>query len=79
MHRDPGDRRQAETLLYEIAIRLQALPFERDTGCLHLRALALKRTIATWADQDPDDAEHQAVFDEIRSLERATDASRLDV
>jgi hypothetical protein len=69
MRGDLEDRRQAETLLYEIATRLRALPFEEHTSCLHLRALALKRATANWTDREPDDAERRAVFDEIRSLE----------
>jgi hypothetical protein len=63
------DRRQAETFLHEIATRLRSLPFEEHAGCLHLRALALKRAIAQWTDREPDDAERRAVLDEIRTLE----------
>jgi hypothetical protein len=66
-----ADRRlQAETLLHEVATELRGLPFEESTRSLHLRALALKRAIAGWADREPEDGELVAVCEEIGSLER---------
>jgi hypothetical protein len=59
---------QAEWLLHELAAKLRTLEFEERTRPLHLRALALKRVVAGWAEREPAEEERRAIGDELRLL-----------
>jgi len=63
------DQQDAERLLSELAIQLRGVPLDGRTSPLHLRALALKRTVMRWSDDQPDESLRHAVVDEVRVMQ----------
>ncbi len=63
------DQQYAERLLSELAIQLRRIPVDRRTSPLHLRALALKRTVMRWPDDRPDKSLRHAVVREVRVMQ----------
>lgn len=60
----------AERSLYSLANDLRRVTLEKRTKRLHLRALELKREVATWRDRPPDPASCSATLEEIEELAR---------
>jgi hypothetical protein len=63
-----GDLANAELLLREIAHELVSIPLDERARGLHLRVLALKRTVSAWSSQPPELATSEATFAELRAL-----------
>ena len=64
------DQHRAERLLTELAIELRRVPVDEHTRALHLRALALKRSVMRWPDDQPDESARHAVVDEVRVMQK---------
>ncbi len=65
-----ADQHRAERLLAELAIELRRVPVDEHTRTLHLRALALKRAVMRWPDDQPDESVRHAVVDEVRVMQK---------
>jgi hypothetical protein len=68
-----ADTLRAERLLTALASELRRVSVH-DARAVHLRALALKRTVTSWADLAPDEAARHAVMGELMALRRQVDS-----
>ncbi|HVH40821.1 MAG TPA: hypothetical protein VM925_00715 [Labilithrix sp.] len=66
----------AERSLFDLASQLRRIPLESKTKPLHLRALELKREVASWRGRVPDLRTRAAVLDEIEQLAREAQRHR---
>ncbi len=62
------DVRQAETLLYDLAVMLRQVPLREHTRELHLRALQLKRDVGQWVVHPPARSVRQAAIEQLMEL-----------
>jgi hypothetical protein len=62
------EKRVAESLLLDLAADLRHVPVEEATRQLHTRALQLKRVVALWSVDAPDERTRRATCDEILAL-----------
>jgi hypothetical protein len=67
---------RAEELLFALAIELRAVPVHERTRAVHLRALELKRDVASWRASPPIEDDRTRVFREIETLTREAQAAR---
>lgn len=67
---------RAEKLLFALAIELRAVPVHEQTRAVHLRALELKRAVASWRASRPGEDERARVFEQIGALGREVQAAR---
>jgi hypothetical protein len=67
---------RAEALLHDIAIELLRVPMHGAARELHVRALRLKRQVATWTPQVADTTV-QATLDQLLALHRQARDARL--
>ncbi|HXN34129.1 MAG TPA: hypothetical protein VN894_19835 [Polyangiaceae bacterium] len=73
-----SDQHRAERLLTELAMELRRVPVHEHTRYLHLRALALKRAVMRWPDEQPDGSIRLAVIGEVLAMQKeAQDWRRL--
>lgn len=63
-----GDQRRAEALLADLGSHLRRVPVEERTRALHLRAIALRRIVIRWSEDQPDEATRAAQCKELVSL-----------
>ena len=63
-----GDLANAELLLREIVHELVSIPLDERARGLHLRVLALKRTVSAWSTTPPELAAAESTFAELRAL-----------
>jgi P2-related tail formation protein len=63
------DQYHAERLLSQLAIELRRVPVDERTCALHLRALALKRAVMRWSEDQPDESLRRAIVDEVRVMQ----------
>jgi hypothetical protein len=68
--------RRAEALLHDIAVELLRVPMQGCLGELHVRALRLKRQIATWTATDSDETV-QTILEQTVALHREACNARL--
>jgi hypothetical protein len=64
------DRQRAEALLHDLATKLVRVPLGPRTRGVHLRALALKRELGTWASAPPPEDRRRAIVEELIDLQR---------
>jgi len=64
------DKRVAESLLLELAADLRHVPVEEATRLLHTRSLQLRRVVALWSMDSPDESTRRSTCDEIVALQR---------
>lgn len=65
-----GDKREAESLLHELATELRRVPMCERTRELHIRALTLKREVSSWGVLEPGGPQRGAVITELGDLHR---------
>jgi len=63
-----GDQRRAEGLLADLGANLRRVPVEERTRALHLRAIALRRIVTRWSEDQPDEATRRSLCDELVAL-----------
>jgi hypothetical protein len=66
----------AESLLGELAGDLRYVPVQESTRLLHTRALQLKRMVALWSVDSPDENTRRGTCNEILALQREAREAR---
>jgi hypothetical protein len=62
------DTERAQAILHDIAVELRFVGVRGGTAHLHVRALALKRDVARWAETATVESQRQAIIDELLGL-----------